>query len=172
MGLTQRLWMSRALEEARAAERDGDVPVGAVIVRDGQVLATGRNRREVAADPTAHAEVEAIRDAADQLGSWRLDGCALYVTLEPCAMCAGAIVLARIPTLVYGATDPKAGAVGSLYDICRDERMNHQVEVVAGVEEDAAGDLLRRFFRARRARSRQPDGVAILAESVESHSPA
>ena len=172
MGLTQRLWMSRALEEARAAERDGDVPVGAVVVREGQVLAAGRNRREADADPTAHAEVAAIRSAAAQLGSWRLDGCTLYVTLEPCAMCAGAIVLARVPALVFAAKDPKAGAVGSLYDICRDERLNHQVEVTAGVEEEAAGELLRRFFRARRARSRHPDGVAILPASVESHSPA
>ncbi len=162
--LTHRLWMDRALEEARAAEAAGDVPVGAVVVAAGQVLASGRNRREVDADPTAHAEVVAIRAAAAARGSWRLEGCTLYVTLEPCAMCAGAIVLARLPALVYGATDPKAGAVGSLYDLCRDERLNHRVEVTSGVGAEASAALLRRFFRAKRARSRDDDDVATLPE--------
>lgn len=172
-GLTHRIWMDRALEEARAAERDGDVPVGAVVVRDGELLARGRNRREIDADPTAHAEIVAIRAAAARIGSWRLDGCWLYVTLEPCAMCAGALVNARLPALVYAADDPKAGAVGSLYDICRDERLNHRVEVTSGVAADEAGDLLQRFFRARRARSRRGEGVASLGDRpVESHSPA
>ena len=172
MGLTQRLWMDRALEEAQVAQRHGDVPVGAVVIFAGEVLATGRNRREADGDPTAHAEMDAIRSAAARLGSWRLDDCTLYVTLEPCAMCAGAIVLARVPELVFGATDPKAGAVGSLYDICRDERLNHRVEVTAGVAADESAELLQRFFRARRARSRRPGGAAILPASVESHSPA
>jgi tRNA(adenine34) deaminase len=118
------------------------------------VLAEAHNRRQVDADPTAHAEVLAVRRAAAALGSWRLEGCALYVTLEPCAMCAGALVLARLPLLVYAAEDPKAGAVGSLYDIARDPRLNHRVEVVSGVLADECGALLRRFFQARRATSR------------------
>lgn len=172
-GLAHRLWMDRALDEARAAERDGDVPVGAVVVRDGEIIARGRNRREVDADPTAHAEIVVVRAAAARIGSWRLDRCWLYVTLEPCAMCAGALVNARLPALVYGAEDPKAGAVGSLYDICRDERLNHQVDVTTGVAAEEAGALLKRFFRARRARSRRDGGVASLGDrSVESHSPA
>lgn len=149
--LTHRLWMRRALEEARAAVDHGDVPVGAVVVHGGGELARARNRREADGDPTAHAEILALRAAAAALGSWRLDECTLYVTLEPCAMCAGAMVLARLPALVYAATDPKAGAVGSVYDIGRDERLNHRVEVTAGVDADEAGELLRRFFRSRRA---------------------
>jgi tRNA(adenine34) deaminase len=162
VGLTDRIWMDRALDEARAAEEAGDVPVGAVVVRDGSLVATGRNRREVDQDPTAHAELLAVREAARALGSWRLEGCELYVTLEPCAMCAGAIVLARVPRLVFGADDPKAGAVGSLYDIARDERLNHRVEVVSGVAADECGALLKRFFRARRARSRAGGAAATL----------
>ncbi|QBI21964.1 nucleoside deaminase [Egibacter rhizosphaerae] len=154
--------MDRALEEARAAERDGDVPVGALVVRDGEKLASGRNRREVDADPTAHAELVAIRRAARALGQWRLDDCWLYVTLEPCVMCAGALVNARLPALVFGAHDPKAGAVGSLYDVCRDERLNHQVAVTGGVRADEAGEMLQRFFRARRARSRRNHRIASL----------
>jgi tRNA(adenine34) deaminase len=149
--LTHRLWMRRALEEARAAVDHGDVPVGAVVVRDGEELARARNRREADGDPTAHAELLALRAAAAALGSWRLDGCTLYATLEPCAMCAGAMVLARLPALVYATFDPKAGAVGSLYDIARDPRLNHRVEVTAGVDADEVGELLRRFFRSRRA---------------------
>ncbi len=153
--LTHRLWMERALEQARLAIEHDDVPVGAVVVRAGEVIAAARNRREADQDPTAHAEILALREAAARLGSWRLDGCTLYVTLEPCTMCAGALVLARLPELVYGATDPKAGAVSSLYDIPRDERLNHRVEVIAGVMADECGLLLKRFFAARRAPSRR-----------------
>ena len=152
--LTHKLWMQHALEEARAALDHDDVPVGAVIVRDGEVLARAHNRREVDGDPTAHAELLAIRAAAVQLGSWRLDDCTLYVTLEPCAMCAGALVLARVPALVFAAADPKAGAVGSLYDIARDDRLNHRVEVTDEVMAEECGDLLKRFFQARRASAR------------------
>jgi len=143
-------WMAEALEEARRAVEHADVPVGALVVRGGEVLARAHNRREVDQDPTAHAELLALRIAAKALGSWRLEGCTLYVTLEPCTMCAGALVLARLPRLVYGAVDPKAGAVGSLYDVPRDPRLNHRVEVTGGVEAEAAGELLRAFFAARR----------------------
>jgi tRNA(adenine34) deaminase len=160
--LTHRLWMERALDQARLAETHDDVPVGAVVVRDGEIVAEGRNRRELDKDPTAHAELVAIRAAAAQLGSWRLDGCILYVTLEPCTMCAGALVLARLPLLVFGAADPKAGAVGSLYDIAREPRLNHRVEVVGGVLAEECGALLRRFFRARRSRSHHADAAATL----------
>lgn len=152
--LTHRVWMDEALAEARAAETHGDVPVGAVVVRDGHVIARAHNERELRGDPTAHAEVLALRAAAAAVGSWRLDGCVLYVTLEPCTMCAGAIVLARVPRLVYGATDPKAGAVGSLFDVPRDDRLNHRVDVVAGVRADECGALLRRFFAGRRNAAR------------------
>jgi tRNA(adenine34) deaminase len=144
-------WMREALKSARRAAAHGDVPVGACVVRDGIVLGRGRNRREKDSDPTAHAEVVAIRRAAKKLGSWRLDGCALYVTLEPCAMCAGAIVLARLPRLVFGAADPKAGFVGSLGDLCRDRRLNHRVNVASGVLEAECGRILVEFFRERRA---------------------
>ena len=179
-GLTHRLWMEQALEVARDAERGGEVPVGAVVVRGGTVVASAGNRREADRDPTAHAELLALRAAARRLDSWRLDDCALYVTLEPCAMCAGAIVLARVPLLVYGARDPKAGAVGSLYDIPRDGRLNHRAEVVEGVLGEQSAALLTRFFRARRgptAASRASRGGATLASGpegrpVESHSPA
>ena len=142
--------MRLALDEAHAAVRHNDVPIGAVLVRDGEVLARDHNRREVDHDPTAHAELLCVRAAARVLGSWRLDGCALYVTLEPCTMCAGALVLARVSRLVFGADDPKAGAVGAIYDIPRDPRLNHQVEVTRGVEAEAAGRLLTDFFAARR----------------------
>ncbi len=146
--------MREALRAARRAPAHGDVPVGAVVVKGGAVLARARNRREADGDPTAHAEVIAIRRAARKLGSWRLEGCTLYVTLEPCAMCAGAIVLARIPRLVFGAEDPKAGFAGSLGDLCRDPRLNHHVRVTEGVLADACGDLLRAFFREKRATAR------------------
>jgi tRNA(adenine34) deaminase len=159
--LTDRLWMTRALEQARGALAHGDVPVGAVVVRGGLVLAEAGNRREVDSDPTAHAELLAIRAAARALGSWRLDGCSLYVTLEPCAMCAGALVNARLPSLIYGATDPKAGAVGSLYDIPRDDRLNHRVAVTEGVLAKECGDLLIRFFRARRPTGGHPPADSL-----------
>jgi tRNA(adenine34) deaminase len=145
-------WMALALEEAARAPAHGDVPVGAVVVRGGEVIARAHNRREVDADPTAHAEVLALRAAAAAVGSWRLDGATLYVTLEPCTMCAGALVLARVDRLVFAADDPKAGAVVSLFDAVRDPRLNHAVEVVRGVAADEAAALLRDFFAERRAR--------------------
>jgi tRNA(adenine34) deaminase len=145
--------MRDALRSARLTARHGDVPIGAVIVRDGVAVARGRNRREVDRDPTAHAELVAIRRAARRLQSWRLTGCTLYVTLEPCAMCAGAIVLSRIPRLVYGTADPKAGFVGSLGDLCREPRLNHRVDVVTGVLRDECAKILVEFFRERRKRS-------------------
>jgi len=161
--------MDRALAQARIALQTGDVPVGAVVVRDGAVIAEACNRREADRDPTAHAELLAIRRAAAELGSWRLDGCTLYVTLEPCTMCAGALVLARLPALVFAAADPKAGAVGSVYDVPRDARLNHRVDVSSGVLAEECGATLTRFFAARRAPSRasrppatmpSPGGVA------------
>jgi tRNA(adenine34) deaminase len=144
-------WMRAALVEGEAALLTGDVPVGAVVVDpDGAVIGRGRNVREAEGDPTGHAEVRALRAAADSLGTWRLDGCTLVVTLEPCTMCAGALVLARVRRLVYGAADPKAGAAGSLWDVVRDRRLNHRPEVVPGVLDAEAGELLRRFFATRR----------------------
>ena len=144
-------WMRLALDEARRAVASGDVPVGALVVSaDGDVLGRGRNAREEAADPTAHAEVLALQEAAAVLGSWRLGGCTLVVTLEPCTMCAGALVLARVDRLVYGAVDPKAGAVGSLWDVVRDRRLNHRPEVVGGVLAEECGALLREFFATHR----------------------
>lgn len=143
--------MRSALEEARAAQETGDVPVGAVVVdADGKILGRGRNRREADQDPTAHAEVLALREAAVRRGGWRLDGCTLVVTLEPCTMCAGASVLSRVDRVVFGAWDEKAGAVGSLWDVVRDRRLNHRPEVIAGVLEQQSGTMLREFFAARR----------------------
>ena len=143
--------MATALELARLAPAHGDVPVGAVVVRaDGEVVGVGANDREGAGDPTAHAEVLALRAAAAALGGWRLAGCTLVVTLEPCTMCAGALVLARVDRVVYGADDPKAGAVGSLWDVVRDRRLNHRPEVTAGVRAEESATLLRAFFRAQR----------------------
>ena len=144
--------MRAALAEARAALATGDVPVGAVVLdSDGVIVGTGRNAREALADPTAHAEMMALQAAAGLRRSWRLDGYTLVVTLEPCAMCAGASVLARVSRLVYGAVDPKAGAVGSLWDLVRDRRLNHRPEVVGGVLADECGALLREFFGPHRA---------------------
>jgi tRNA(adenine34) deaminase len=143
--------MRAALDEARAALATGDVPIGAVVVdRDGTLLGRGRNVREAAADPTGHAEVVALREAARARGEWRLDGCTLVVTLEPCTMCAGALVLARVDRLVFGAYDDKAGAVGSLWDVVRDRRLNHRPEVVAGVLAAESTALLDTFFRDQR----------------------
>ena len=144
--------MQIALEEAHAALAHDDVPVGAVVARraDGAVVARRHNERELAADPTAHAELLALRDAAHALGRWRLDDCVLVVTLEPCAMCAGALVNARIGEVVYGAADPKAGALGSRYHLLADPRLNHECPVTVGVDADAAADLLRGFFSGRR----------------------
>jgi len=144
--------MERALAEARLAATHGDVPIGAVIVRDGEVIAAAGNRREADLDPTAHAEVLAIRRAAAALGGWRLPGTTLFVTLEPCAMCAGAIVLARIPRVVFAATDPKAGAAGSVLDVLGEIALNHRPEVTGGVLAEECGALLKDFFAARRGR--------------------
>ena len=143
-------WMDRALDVARGCLDHDDVPIGCVVVREDRELATAGNERELRRDPTAHAEVLALRAAADALGTWRLDGCTLIVTLEPCAMCAGAIVLARIDRVVVGAPDPKAGFTGSLGNLVQDPRLNHRAELVTGVEADASGELLRAFFRDRR----------------------
>jgi tRNA(adenine34) deaminase len=144
--------MARALTIAQsAADASGDVPVGAVILdADGNVIAEGANAREADGDPTAHAEVVALRAAASQLGQWRLDGCTLVVTLEPCPMCAGAIVLSRVDRVVIGAWDPKAGAAGSVWDLLRDRRLNHRPEVVQGVRESECSELLSAFFANRR----------------------
>ena len=148
---TAERWMRAALEEAAAAVDHGDVPVGAVVVApDGTELGRGRNRREQLADPTAHAELEALRAAATTLGGWRLDGCTLVVTLEPCPMCAGALVQSRVAALVFGADDPKAGAVTSLFDLVRDPRLPHRVEVLRGVLAADCAALLRSFFAPRR----------------------
>jgi tRNA(adenine34) deaminase len=151
--------MRLALDEARAALESQDVPVGAVVLdEDGVVVGRGRNRREADQDPTAHAEVVALRAAAEQRGRWRLEGCTLLVTLEPCTMCAGAIGLARVDRLVFGAFDDKAGAVGSLWDVLRDRRLNHRPEVVSGVLADEAAALLLDFFAARRRPPTPPGG--------------
>lgn len=144
-------WMRLALDEARLALTSADVPVGAVVLdADGRVIAAARNERELHHDPTAHAEVLAIRRAAQAVDDWRLTGCTLVVTLEPCAMCAGAILSARIPRVVFGAWDDKAGAAGSVHDLLRDRRLPHRVEVIGGVQQDAAAELLRDFFGERR----------------------
>ncbi len=142
--------MGLAIEQARLAERHGDVPIGAVISRDGEPLAAARNERELRRDPTAHAEILAIRATAEALGGWRLPGTILYVTLEPCAMCAGAIVLARIPEVVFGAPDPKAGAAGSVLDVLAQPALNHRPRVTGGFMEEECAALLRGFFQARR----------------------
>ena len=147
-----RAFMDRAIEEARRCLEWGDVPVGAVVTRDDRILGAAGNQREKLQDPTAHAEVLALRQAATSAGTWRLDGCTIYVTLEPDAMCAGALVLARVNRLVFGAADPKAGFAGSLGDLVRDPRLNHRLDVVGGVREDEAAALLREFFAERRGR--------------------
>lgn len=150
--------MDLAIQQAAAAEAAGDVPIGAIIVRSdptaadaGRIIAAEHNRRIIDADPTAHAEMLAIRAAARVLGDWRLAGCTIVVTLEPCCMCAGAIVLARLDRLAYGAPDPKAGAVDTLYRICSDERLNHRVEAIGGVHAGECGAMLTEFFRKQRA---------------------
>ena len=142
--------MGLALEEAAAAVAHGDVPVGAVVVHDGEVIARRHNERELSGDPTAHAEVLAMQDAARHLGSWRLDGATLVVTLEPCVMCAGALVNGRVDRVVYGAPDLKAGACFSLYNVCDDPRLNHRVQVTSGVRAGDAGALLSGFFAEQR----------------------
>jgi tRNA(adenine34) deaminase len=153
--------MRLALDEAAAAIGHEDVPIGAVLVRDNQILAAAHNERELRSDPTAHAEVLALRAAAESIGEWRLEGSTLYVTLEPCPMCAGALVLARVQRLVYGPQDPRSGAALSLYNIVADPRLNHQVEVTPGVLEEESAALLTKFFEGHRSTSdtynRQPE---------------
>jgi len=145
-------WMRAAITEAEAAGQSNDVPVGAVVVdASGAIIGRGHNVREITQDPTGHAEVVALREAAAARGEWRLDGCTLVVTLEPCTMCAGAVVLSRVDRLVFGAQDPKAGAVGSLWDVVRDRRLNHRPEVIPGVLAGECAELLRDFFRSKRA---------------------
>ena len=151
MDAVDETYMEMALEEARLAAAEGEVPIGAVVVCDGTVVGRAHNRRENDADPSAHAEFSALLQAARTLGRWRLTGCTVYVTLEPCLMCAGLMVNGRIDRCVYGAADPKGGALGPLYDVSHDSRLNHEFEVTAGVLEQACADELRAFFRARRA---------------------
>ena len=143
-------FMQLALEEARQAAEEGEVPIGAVVVCDGEVVARAHNRRETDADPSAHAEFSAMLEASRALGRWRLTGCTVYVTLEPCLMCAGLMVNARIDRCVYGASDPKGGALGTLYDVSADPRLNHAFAVTPGVLADESAELLRSFFRSRR----------------------
>ena len=147
--------MLRALAEAALAFDESEVPVGAIIVRDERIIASAHNQTEQLTDPTAHAEMIAITQAAESTNSWRLSACTLYVTLEPCAMCAGAIIQARIPRVVYGAADPKGGAVRSLYQLLDDERLNHQAEVTHGIHAAESGNMLTQFFQQRRAEKRK-----------------
>jgi len=148
-------WMAEALKEARLAASEGEVPVGAVVVRRGKVIARGRNQRELLKDPTAHAEMIALTQAAAAVDGWRLDGATMYVTLEPCPMCAGALVNARVDRLVYGADDPKAGACGTLMDIANDARLNHRIPVTRGVRAPECGALLSGFFRRKRGKGEE-----------------
>jgi tRNA(adenine34) deaminase len=143
-------FMRLALREAERALEHDDVPIGCVVAHDGEIVAAAGNERELRGDPTAHAEVLALREAARALGGWRLSGTSLYVTLEPCAMCAGAIVLSRVPRVVYGTEDPKAGAAGSVLDVLSEPRLNHRPEVAGGLLAEDSADLLRRFFAVRR----------------------
>jgi len=149
--------MQEALVEAAAAQQLGEVPIGAIVVHGGRIVGRGHNLRESSNDPTTHAEMVAIRQAAAELGSWRLLDCSLYVTLEPCVMCMGAIILARIPRLIYACRDPKVGAVGSIYDFSKDERFNHRVNVTEGVLDAECSELLSGFFRGLRARKKSGD---------------
>ena len=142
--------MQQAIDQAFIAEENGDVPIGAVVVYENRVIGKGCNQREQLNDPTAHAEMIALTAAAEFIGNWRLGGCTMYVTLEPCCMCAGALVLARIERLVYGCDDPKAGACRSLYNIVQDERLNHRAEITSGVLEEKCREQLQEFFRGRR----------------------
>jgi tRNA(adenine34) deaminase len=149
-------FMRAALRAAQIAEENGDVPIGAIIVYQGRIIARAYNQREQLNDPTAHAEIIALTQAAAELESWRLHGCTLYVTLEPCPMCAGALVLGRLDRLVYGCSDPKAGACESLYNIVQDDRLNHRLEMTTGVLQDECSQLLSRFFKQRRRKKDSP----------------
>ncbi len=149
-GEVDKQYMRIAIEQARIAQENSDVPIGAVIVHDGQIIGKAYNQREQLQDPTAHAEIIALTQAAAALENWHLNGCTMYVTLEPCPMCAGALVLARIDRLVFGCNDPKTGACGSLYNIVQDERLNHRVEITSGVLADECAELLQQFFQKKR----------------------
>ncbi len=163
------IYMRLALDQADLAAQEGEVPIGAVVVCDGQVIAAAHNRRETDRDPSAHAEFSAMLEAARKLDRWRLSGCTVYVTLEPCLMCAGLMVNARVDRCVYGASDPKGGALGTLFDLSHDERLNHEFEVTPGVLQDEAAEQLRAFFRRRRKENKQAkranyaDGAATCA---------
>ena len=148
--MTHDYFMRLAIQQAEQAERENEVPVGCVIVLDGEIIAAAYNQRESLKDPTAHAEMIAITQAAQSMQDWRLEGCTLYVTLEPCCMCAGAILQARVPQVVFGASDPKAGAVRSLFQLLQDSRLNHRCEVVPGVQAAECGEMLSRFFQTQR----------------------
>lgn len=148
-------WMGKAIAQARRAEAIGEVPIGAIVVKDGVVVARGHNLRESRQDPSAHAELIAIRKAAAKLGSWRLTGATLYVTLEPCSMCMGAVILSRLDRVVFGSFDPKGGAAGSLFDLSNDARLNHSVELTTGVRGEETSALLSDFFGALRARKKR-----------------
>jgi tRNA(adenine34) deaminase len=154
-GKEDQLYMKIAIEQAQIAEENGDVPIGAIIVYENQIIGRAYNQREQLQDPTAHAEIIALTQAAAFLESWRLHGCTMYVTLEPCTMCAGALVLARIDRLVYGCDDPKTGAVRSLYNIVSDQRLNHIIDVTSGVLDEECSSLLQQFFRRRRIENNQ-----------------
>ena len=157
-------WIEKALAQAKKAARLGEVPIGAVLIRDSRIIGRGCNRREGKNDPSAHAEMIAIRQAASRLNAWRLTGTTLYVTLEPCPMCMGAIILARIERLVFGCYDPKAGAVGSLYDLSADSRFNHQVAVSTGVREQECSDVLSSFFKELRQRKKALRTICVDEE--------
>ncbi|EGL81830.1 CMP/dCMP deaminase zinc-binding [Caldalkalibacillus thermarum TA2.A1] len=153
-------WMARAIQLAKQAETLGEVPIGAVIVKEGEVLGEGYNRREIDRNPLAHAELMAIQQACERLGGWRLAGCDLYVTLEPCPMCAGAIVQARLRRVIYGTEDPKAGYAGSLHNTLQDERLNHQTDVIAGIRREECQHLLKDFFRRLREQKKAAKGMS------------
>jgi tRNA(adenine34) deaminase len=155
-------FMKLAIEQAQIAEENGDVPIGAVIVHNGRIIGKAYNQREQLQDPTAHAEIIALTQAAAALENWHLNGCTMYVTLEPCCMCAGALVLARMERLVYGCDDPKAGACKSLYNIVRDERLNHRLEVTCGVLAEQCGQLLQEFFAHRRQENKNNEQASNL----------
>ncbi|WP_407944874.1 tRNA adenosine(34) deaminase TadA [Paenibacillus albiflavus] len=146
------MWMKEAIAEARKAEELGEVPIGAVIVKNGEIIGRGHNLRETTMDPTAHAEMVAIKQASEYLNAWRLLDCTLYVTLEPCPMCAGAIVQSRVPLVVFGTTDPKAGCAGTLMNLLQEDRFNHRVEVISDVLQEECGSMLTQFFRKLRSK--------------------
>lgn len=160
-------WMGKAIDQAKRAEAMGEVPIGAVLVKDGAVIARGHNLRESRQDPAAHAELLAIRKAAKKLKSWRLTGTTLYVTLEPCTMCMGAVILSRLERVVFGSFDPKGGAAGSLYDLSDDSRLNHSVAITSGVRGDETSALLSKFFAELRARKKRMKLEAAAADGAE-----